>query len=262
MLRIANWNLARALPTQRRVSAIREHIESVSADLWVLTETHEAVSPGDGFCSAMSEEPDRVSKPGERWVGIWSRSAIEPLPSFTSDEARCAAARTKHPEIGEIVVFGCVLPWGGSKWQGVPSAGGEAFAAALDLYRRDWDRLRAAFPSAVLVVAGDFNQSLVDWHYYGSRRQRELLESALVGVGLTGATAGSGDPVAREAAPYACIDHICVTDSPGLQVGKTTWWPQTTKPSLRLSDHFGVAVDLSRSQERFTHPPCSRRYTT
>ena len=173
-------------------------------------------------------------------------SGHDPLPSFTSDQARCAVGRTTHKDLGEVVIFGCVLPWGGSKWRGISSVGGAAFAAALDLYRRDWDRLRAAFSSAVLVVAGDFNQSVVDWHYYGSRRQRELLESASAGAGLLAVTAGTGDPVAREAAPHACIDHICVTDSPDIRVGKTTRWPQTSKPSLRLSDHFGVAVELSR----------------
>jgi hypothetical protein len=249
MLKIANWNLRRALPSQRRVSAIREHMAVVGADIWILTETHQAISPGDGFLSVTSGDPDRPSKPGERWVGIWSRSAVEPLSSFVSDAARCVAARTAHPDVGEIVIFGCVLPWVGSAWKEITSAGGAAFAAALDEYRRDWERLRLEFPRAVLVVAGDFNQSLVDWHYYGSKRQRGLLESVLAETGLTVATAGAADPIAREAAPYACIDHICITDSPTLRVGGTTRWPLTPKPGLQLSDHFGVAVELSRGEQ-------------
>ena len=64
-LRIANWNLQRAFPVTRRVPAIREHMASISADLWILTETHESISPGDGFFSATSGVPDRESMPGE-----------------------------------------------------------------------------------------------------------------------------------------------------------------------------------------------------
>jgi hypothetical protein len=161
MLKIANWNLERALPAQDRVSIIREHMALVRADIWILTETHEAISPFDGFLAVTSGDPDRNFKPGERWVAIWSRLALEPLPSYVSDSARCAAARTNHPDVGEIIVFGCVLPWTGSNWKGIASAGGASFAAALEEYRRDWERLRSAFPDAVLVVAGDFNQSLV-----------------------------------------------------------------------------------------------------
>ncbi len=37
MLRIVNWNLERIRPTQRRVSAIHEHLESLAADIYVLT---------------------------------------------------------------------------------------------------------------------------------------------------------------------------------------------------------------------------------
>lgn len=114
------------------------------------------------------------------------------------------------------------------------------------MYRRDWQRLRTAFPHAAIVVAGDFNQSLVDWHNYGSRRKRDLLEKALAKAGLAVVTAGANDPVAREAAPHACIDHICISADSCLRAEPTTRWPQTTQPDRRLSDHFGIAVELSR----------------
>jgi endonuclease/exonuclease/phosphatase family metal-dependent hydrolase len=244
-LRIANWNIERLLPSEGRVAAIQEHISRIDADMWILTETHQAFSPGVEYDSVCSGPPDRESSPGERWSAIWSRLPIEPLPAFVSDPARCSAARILHPEIGEVVVHACVLPWGGSEWQGYHSRGGLAFEMALDMYSRDWLSLRDEFPDSTLVVAGDFNQSLVERHYYGSNRQRALLEAALESVGLVAVTAGEGDPVARDSAPYACIDHICISSSPSAMIGPTIRWPETARPDLRLSDHFGVAVECS-----------------
>ena len=100
------------------------------------------------------------------------------------------AARIADTKIGDVVIYACVLPWIGSPWRGVPSAGGRAFGAALDTYREDWKRLNEMFPQAVLIVAGDFNQDLATRHYYGSRDQRKALRAALDEAKLDAATAG------------------------------------------------------------------------
>jgi hypothetical protein len=244
LIKIANWNLERVLPSQKRVSAICKEMTVVDADIWILTETHELFSPGEGFLSATSSVPDRESKPGECWAAVWSRFPLEPLPTFVADASRCAAARVMTPDFGDIIVYACVLPWGGSTWRGIPSADGAAFAAALELYSNDWERLRTDYPDAKLVVAGDFNQSLANWHYYGSRKQRGLLEKAISDSGMEVVTAGENDPIARDSAPCACIDHICISQFPGLHVGNTSRWPDTEKPDKRLSDHFGVVVEM------------------
>lgn len=215
----------------------------VDADIWILTETHEKLSPDVGFSGIFSGEPDQPSKSGERWVGIWSRHLLEPLNAFVSDGARCAAARISIPNFRDIIVFGCVLPWVGSAWGDIGSEQG-AFDAALEHYRNDWLRLRSANPDAVFVVAGDFNQDLASRHYYGSKRQRLLLKSALETVGLAALTGGDGDPIARDSPPCACIDHICISVQPTLPVGRTTRWPDLPVPDNRISDHFGVAVEF------------------
>ena len=244
MIRIANWNLERVLPSQARSSAICNHMAEIDADIWILTETHSDLSPGGKYLSSTSAEPDRVSQPGECWSAIWSRFPIEPLPDFVSDSSRCAAAIIEHPKLGTFIVFSCVLPWHGSTWRGIPSRDSEAFSAALEMYSKDWQRARNAFPKATLVVAGDFNQSLVDWHYYGSRKQRGLLEKAIADNMMTVATAGDFDPIARDSAPCACIDHICISKLPDHFAWKTVRWPEMPRPNKKLSDHFGVAVTI------------------
>lgn len=244
-MRIANWNLQRILPRQSRVSLIREQFAAVEADIWILTETHELVGPGDDYSSVMSGEPDRESKEGEHWTGIWSLYPIKHLPSFVSDPSRCIAAHISHPGIGEIVVYATVLPWGGSKWGGFDSVDGAAFEAALNTYLLDWQKLRAEFPNALCVVAGDFNQDLAPYHYYGSKKQRKLLETGLDAVGLVPKTLQAYDPIDWEPSKrYACIDHICTSESPGIQIGDSIRWPESGKPDLRVSDHAGIAIEF------------------
>ena len=247
-MRIANWNLQRVHPSESRAERILKHLKLVDADIWVLTETHELIEPGELFSSVMSDKHDGESKPGEHWAGIWSRFPITHLPSFVSDGSRCTAALIKHPEIGDVTVYATVLPWIGSAWRDIESGGGAAFKAALNAYTIDWKKLQAAFPNALHVVAGDFNQDLAPYHYYGSKMQRDLLEDALAATHMKAVTAGLNDPEeTKKLYRHACIDHICVSDSPGIQVIKTTRWPVAGKPDLRLSDHFCVAVELTKT---------------
>ena len=105
--------------------------------------------------------------------------------------------------------------------------------------------MKTRFPNATLIVAGDFNQDLAVKHYYGSKRKRALVETALRDAKLVPLTAGLDDPIARDSTPYACIDHICVSESAGWTLNSTTRWPDTPAPVLPLSDHFGVSVEVS-----------------
>jgi hypothetical protein len=140
-------------------------------------------------------------------------------------------------------VYGTVLPWIGSTWQGLPSTGGRTFLAALDAQRRDWEALRHRYPDAELCVAGDFNQDLSDRHYYGSRAGRYGHQGALASVGLVALTAHPADPVWAIAPDRASIDHICVQrDSAHFAAPRLEVWPQDWAPDCGVSDHHGVAV--------------------
>ena len=145
---------------------------------------------------------------------------------------------------GGVDLYATVLPWT-SQWRRVPGAGGQAFEAALALQKEDWLRLNQDFPNATLIVAGDFNQDLAHWHYYGSRKKRALLESALAECNLVALTGGVEDPVARDSPPMACIDHICISAGSDWVLESNRRWPDTPKPMKRLSDHFGVSVEFN-----------------
>jgi endonuclease/exonuclease/phosphatase family metal-dependent hydrolase len=62
--------------------------------------------------------------------------------------------------------------------------------------------------------------------------------------GLRILTSYESDPISRDSPGYACIDHICVGQGQKLKLAKTERWPDASKPDKKLSDHFGVWVDL------------------
>lgn len=225
---------------------LRAHTDRVGADVWVLTEAHDGFSPGHTYSHSSDPGRDGQRGPEHRWVTIWSRFPIEPL--VTSDSARTAAVRVR-PDSGEpFIVFGTVLPWTGSAWRGFDGAGGVAFGESLSVQHADWLRLRSDFPADEFFVLGDINQDLVasQPRYYGSARNRAALEVALGSAGLTPLTAGDGDPVRRDSAPCACIDHICMRTDSVWRTEPAIRWPNAPVPERSLTDHFGVAVTLRR----------------
>ena len=245
-LSIANWNLQRVTPVKARGQRITEECEKVDADIWFLIETHQDLIPHQGYTSRFSGTPNRESKPGEKWSAIWSRWPMEPLEGYVSDHSRCVAGRILETPFGELIHYGTVLPWN-TDLRAEVSSSFEAFSEALSVQKSDWLRLQKDFPNATLIVAGDFNQGLIDRHYYGSKKKQHLLESALKECRLAPLTAGVNDPISRDSYPRANIDHICIASTFEWSVAETRRWPDSPVPDKSLSDHFGVSAKLTLS---------------
>ena len=242
MLRIATWNVERPKRSEAtRRDRLLTAIQAVQADIWILTETHTLISPGSEFMVTSTQQADRPHEPGESWVAIWSRFPIEPVAP-TSDPCRAIAVRVIPEGVRSLIVYGTVLPWLGSSWQGIASAGGAAFSAALSVQHADWLALQQENPDCDFILAGDFNQDLGSFHYYGSTQNRAKLQRAISSAKLQCLTATALDPIPKHAPRHASIDHICV--STNLSPVNCSSWPTTEKPQKNLSDHFGVSVDL------------------
>ena len=243
-MKLATWNLARPVAERRR-QEMHRYIDEQDADVWVLTETHDDFCPGHRFRHSSAAGRDGLDEEKHRWVTIWSRYPLERI--VTSDDMRTAAARVVPESEEPFVVFGTVLPWLGSPWRGYPGAGGVAFREALALQKEDWMRIRSDYPTDERFVLGDFNQDLVSRpRYYGAKSNRDLLEKALEEAGLVPLTAGSGDPIRRDSAPCACIDHICARRDSKWHAKPAVRWPETPTPDKRLTDHFGLSISLAR----------------
>ena len=241
-MRIANWNVNHARESRRR-DALRTVMDSIGADVWILTETHASLEPGSDYrCVARSKPSDELPE-DESWVSIWSRMPmLDELQ--TADAAFSAGATLELGDGTPLTVFGTVLPWRGRGWQGHPSEGAVAFEAALRSQQTDWASATRN-PRNAVCVAGDFNQDLSTKSYYWSRKAYEALRMTLTANGLTAATADPTDPVrSLTDGTSACIDHICLSESlTARQQARSVAWSPTLDGRV-LSDHHGIYVDV------------------
>ena len=235
-MRIATWNLDRPPVGGARVSALIARIASINADVWVLTETRLALSPGPSFRLASSSKTASDLCPHERWTSIWVRDELETCSIDTCDAERTACARILSGDRKKLLVYGSVLPWRGDPRK--------SFTAAVHEQEADWRDIMNSEPDADFCLLGDLNQDLLPTgHYYGSKDGRRALRDSLSRAGLTCLTGGANDPLARPGNCLAGIDHICVSGTPVLKAPPQVW-PPPGQLDQRLTDHYGVVVTL------------------
>jgi endonuclease/exonuclease/phosphatase family metal-dependent hydrolase len=232
-LSIATWNVAYGLGG--RNVARRSQMDQICADIWVLTETHDSLTPGPDFISFSSSQrsPSAKVRSGSRWTSIWVRRDFEPEGLRTAGPLRTAACLAST-SMGQVVVFGTVLPWLGDKER-------SSFSDEVTRQSEDWNRLLSAFAGRHLCVAGDFNVNLGGPHYYGSRVGREALGHALRDTGLTPLT--TYEYVNQPDVDYGLIDHVAVSRDLAASKHEVRSWSKT-RDGIALSDHHGVVVAL------------------
>lgn len=104
-------------------------MRAVDADIWVLTESHTRVTPGDGYQLIAQSGRAGATDGDESWVAVWS--GVGGTTVCTTDRDRTAAVEVSIGPARSLVVFGTVLPWLGSAWRGVSAINGAAFRASL-----------------------------------------------------------------------------------------------------------------------------------
>lgn len=245
-LRIATWNLDRVRPgTGVRTERIRAAIEKVDSDVWVLTETHERFSPGEQFIEKAFSFAPPYRQNDERWVSIWVRRDLDTEALTVDGEPeRSAAARIKLGEGRHLVVFGTVLPWRGDT--ATELRGAAKFVTSLTKQARDWERLRYVHVGDHLCVAGDFNQEFQSNGPVGTKLGRDALDAELR-PGQHGqlecVTGGERDPLLKLGRGKS-IDHILLDVELAYTAQVCKVWPDEYPLLKRMSDHYGVCVEL------------------
>jgi endonuclease/exonuclease/phosphatase family metal-dependent hydrolase len=234
-MRIATWNLERSgVKHGKRVPLQKAHLETVQADIYILTECHDLfeLRGCSSFTSSAGVAPYDTR---DRAVGVWSRWPI--LSTKNTADPRltiCVEVETSH---GPMLVYGTVLPYHA---EGAPSASRwEQHRKALALQVEEWSQLREAHPKHLMCVAGDFNMNLDGQKWYGDAQSRTDLLAGLKAARMTCVTTADW----QSQVDRSSIDHICV--SHGLEID--AWvWPWAGKiGEHRLSDHNGVFVDVA-----------------
>jgi hypothetical protein len=241
-MKIATWNLERVAPQTSQAERQQGWLQRINADIWIFTETDQAISPGPAYQSISSGQPDRPARDGERWIQIWVRSGnISPIPS--SDQAHTACGLVTLATGQRCILYGTILPWLDSTWREYSSK--EAFSAALRYQQTDWQRLMEEYPDTPFILAGDFNQDLNDLPYYGNRRNKQALRQALADSQLECLTCGDRDPVRQvTGGQHSNIDHICASLNQGVEFVESFAWPHELDALRGVSDHFGVGVGV------------------
>ena len=233
-MRVAVWNVERATG---EVAKLQDDVlDSIDADIAVLIEIHGArVFPGRN-CVRSSVDPA-----GGSWVAIVGEGfrPIEPIPAH---EALGVCARG-IVEGETVVVYGSVLPWMAFAHQapdlvrpGETSA--QAFSQLLAEQVNDVLALQHRFPDALVLWAGDFNQTLEGPNYGGRAKSRKELEAALNKLGMKAWNRQSEHALAGMCA----IDFICgpTTRKPA-SIGRIS---NVHPDGRRLSDHAAYFIDL------------------
>jgi len=236
-LRVGTWNVQYAAGKERNVLR-RERLQRDPADIWVLTETHDDLDLSETH-TAVSTPQRPTGRAGGRWTTIWSRwPVLEQIE--VEDPIRTVAALIDAP-MGRVAVYGTVLPWHSDPGpSGEPVKNWSEQDRVLPVQIAEWKAIRAKYPEASLVVAGDLNMNLGGKHYYGTRRGRLALREGMAELGLGCAT--EWDRIPEGLLQHSPIDHVLVPSSWMGRASVVDAWPGTDARGLKLSDHSGLLI--------------------
>lgn len=239
-MRIATWNLER--PKSRGTSknkAILDQLISIDADVWVLTETNDAINL-PGYFAASTPPVSGYHAAGENFTTVLSRWPIgQTLPTQNSSLSVCVEVAAPT---GPCLVYGTIIPYANYRGPDGQSKRWAEHRKSISAHQADWKRLRGEFPGHSMVVAGDFNQSRDGSGWYEDAESVQALGAALAECDLACVT--QEDFRQSFGLDRATIDHVCIGGHLRGRSVNVGAWPGTTAGGLRASDHNGVVVNV------------------
>ena len=235
-MRIVTWNVEWAAPESWRTPAILSRIGQHSPEVVCLTETNDALLSQDGYCISSRADYGYPITAGRRKAMLWSREPWEQADDLGIDSmppGRFISGVTQT-SLGEVRVVGVCIPWFGSRTE--PRRGQERKVRWEDhaQYLAGLTEVLKRGSSERLIVMGDFNQIVGPGSRAPARLQLALHEAF---QGMTVATSDLAFQGRRS------IDHVALSKD---FTAESVSVIRNTHGEKRLSDHFGVAADLSR----------------
>ena len=235
-LSVLTWNVEWATPRSRRTAGILSRIDRHTPEIVCLTETHAGLLARDGHAICSQPDSGYGVKPGRRKVMLWSREPWELVDDAGADAlppGRFVSGVTRT-SIGEVAVIGVCIPWFGSRAEARRGKERKQRWEDHEQYLDGLTGILAQSPAKRLIVMGDFNQVIGP----GSRAPAHL-QSALRDAFPPDMRVVTAD-LALEG--RRSIDHIAVSRDLAIE---SLGMFSNTHDGMRLSDHFGVAVELS-----------------
>ena len=227
---IATWNTEWATPSSDRGRRISSLLQTVGADIVVVTEGARELLPDTGWAADGGDNWGYGPQPARRKVIVWSRHRMT-LNSIGKEGATRGrlAVTTVETAAGPVRVLGVCIPWRDAH---VNTGRGDASPWAehldyLDRFQRLLTELDRDVPT---LIAGDFNQRIPRGRQpiHVAERLREVLADWRI---HTAGVLPNG--------PH--IDHIATNLKFVLE--SVSDWPASDHLG-RLSDHAGVICHL------------------
>lgn len=241
-VKIATWNVQRPSTGGPLNPQRIKKIESINADIWILTETCNSIDlnaiPNHRWHKLSSFPIHDYHKDGETLVTIWSKWEI--LPVSASRFSACA--EIIDSPLGKLLIYGTVIPWDKDEGFSKLNKAGrwEEHRRQVKVQTAEWEVLASSYPEHQLCIAGDFNQHRGS---VGSYKDADSVTRVTKSLELCGLTCITQNAEACNDLSKPLVDHICISNS---LVGSSrlSVWPYDETPGVRLSDHHGVIVTV------------------
>ena len=233
---IIAWNIAWRRLQSAAGREMRDRIFSLAPNVVCITEGHTDFLPDQGHVITSEANYGYRIKEGRRKVQLWSREPwreIDQVGHPSLPGGRFVSGRTATP-LGSIRFLGVCIPWSHAhvttgRRDRHPWEDHLSFFVGLTEVLRFYRRQER------MVVVGDYNQTVPR-----TRAPKKAHEALLkmVGSDLVLATRGLFPEVDKLA-----IDHVAHTK--GLRAVSAQAISNVAADGSRLSDHFGVRIDLT-----------------
>lgn len=255
--KIANWNVERPKSNTKKTNLALNKIKEIDANIFVLTETSNAIDLAPNYQSLKSKNNKR--NPDEQWIAIWSKwKIIKKIDTFDSFRTVCALIETPFDK---IIIYGTIIPY--------HNAGNDIRYGKLaykmwqmhkeDIARqgKDWQRIMSKHNDIPFFVIGDYNQTRDNLpRGYGTKEAREILSQQLdnndltcvTGIDFASTNQLNEDPKKKRVRRN--IDHISVSKKwlNNLKRYKINAWDNFTEDGYFMSDHNGVLIEFEISK--------------
>lgn len=235
-MRVITWNVEWATPRSERTTEILGRLEGHRPEVVCLTETDPGLLSKEGHIIYSQADCGYGVREGRRKVALWSKEpwhevddvGLNSLPPgrFISGVTQTSAGKTR--------VVGVCIPWFGSRTEARRGTNRKNRWEDHEGYLVGLTEALKRLPSQRLIVMGDFNQVIGPGSRAPERLQRLLQEAFPPSVRIA---TSEVDFVGRRS-----IDHIAL--SVDLSVD-STFVLSNVHCGRKLSDHFGVAAELS-----------------
>lgn len=253
-LKVANWNVERPKPNTSKTNLVLKKIIEVDADIFILTETSDAIDLSGIFPYQVSTT-SYPRTPNEQWVSVWSKFPITQQYK-TIDSNRTVSARITS-SIGCILVYGTIIPYHMAGVKGVRYGNlnynpWQFHLEDISNQSLNWNEIITTNEDAYFILAGDFNQTRGVNYGYGTTDARNILTEKLAKSKLKCLTEQNQiEPFlsidSKKGNKRNNIDHICASEKliNACTDINISAWDHFAEDGRYMSDHNGVAVQFN-----------------